>query len=48
VGEDAIKRWVRPIAYQDCPQELLPEPLKNKNSQNIYRFVNGKLTRESL
>lgn len=48
VGEDAIKRWVRPIAYQDCPQDFLPEPLKNKNPLKIYRLVNGKLTRKSL
>jgi alpha-ketoglutaric semialdehyde dehydrogenase len=48
VGEDAIKRWVRPIAYQDSPQEFLPEQLKNKNSLNIHRMVNGKLTRKSL
>lgn len=48
VGEDAIKRWVRPIAYQDCPQEFLPEALKNKNPKNIYRIVNGNLTRKSL
>jgi NADP-dependent aldehyde dehydrogenase len=48
VGEDAIKRWVRPIAYQDCPQEFLPEALKNKNSFKIYRIVNGVLTRKSL
>ena len=48
VGEDAIKRWVRPIAYQDCPQEFLPEPLKNKNPLKIYRMVNGKLTRKAL
>lgn len=45
VGEDAIKRWVRPITYQDCPQEILPEPLKDKNPLNIYRIVNGDLTR---
>ena len=48
VGEDAIKRWVRPIAYQDCPQEFLPESLRNKNTQNIYRIVNGALTRKSF
>ena len=48
VGEDAIKRWVRPIAYQDCPQEFLPESLKNKNALNIYRTINGVLTKRSL
>jgi NADP-dependent aldehyde dehydrogenase len=48
VGEDAIKRWLRPIAYQDCPQKFLPEAIKNKNTLKIYRSVDGKLTRKSL
>jgi NADP-dependent aldehyde dehydrogenase len=28
VGEDAIKRFVRPICYQNFPKQLLPEELK--------------------
>lgn len=28
VGNQAIKRWVRPFSYQDFPEELLPEFLK--------------------
>lgn len=28
VGEDAIKRWVRPITYQNFPSDLLPEELR--------------------
>jgi NADP-dependent aldehyde dehydrogenase len=48
VGEDAIMRWLRPIAFQDCPNELLPEALKNKNPLNIYRSIDGKYTRKSL
>ncbi|MEO5905561.1 MAG: aldehyde dehydrogenase (NADP(+)) [Saprospiraceae bacterium] len=28
VGHDAIRRWVRPVTYQDCPEELLPVQLK--------------------
>ena len=28
VGPDAIKRWIRPLAYQNFPLELLPEELK--------------------
>ena len=31
VGTGAIKRWVRPFSYQDWPNELLPNELKNKN-----------------
>ena len=48
VGEDAIKRWVRPVAYQNCPQKFLPEELKNNNPLKIFRMVNGKLTRKKL
>jgi len=28
VGNQAIKRWVRPFSYQDFPEELLPDILK--------------------
>ncbi|MGB5942203.1 MAG: aldehyde dehydrogenase (NADP(+)) [Leeuwenhoekiella sp.] len=48
VGTDAIYRWVRPVAYQDWPQELLPEELKNENPTGIFRKVNGKLTDKSI
>lgn len=29
VGTDAIKRFLRPVCYQNYPQELLPEPLRD-------------------
>lgn len=48
VGANAIKRFVRPICYQDYPQELLPEPLRNENKLNVWRLINGKLTKESI
>src|SRR5690606_9869810 len=25
VGQPAIRRWLRPVAYQNCPQAMLPE-----------------------
>ncbi len=28
VGHFAIRRWLRPVTYQDCPEVLLPEELK--------------------
>jgi NADP-dependent aldehyde dehydrogenase len=28
VGAAAIRRWLVPVVYQDCPPELLPEPLR--------------------
>lgn len=46
VGADAIKRFVRPVCFQDCPQEYLPDALKNKNSLGIMRRVNGHFTNE--
>lgn len=42
VGTDAIKRFVRPVSYQNAPEELLPEALKTSNPLNIWRTVNGK------
>ena len=41
VGVHSIKRWVRPFSYQDWPNELLPDALKNENPLNISRVLNG-------
>ena len=48
VGTNAIKRFTRPLCYQDYPQELLPEDLRNDNSRGILRMVNGVYTRDSI
>jgi NADP-dependent aldehyde dehydrogenase len=48
VGTEAIKRFVRPICYQDCPQELLPLYLQNNNTAGIMRKVNGNYTRDAV
>ena len=48
VGINAIKRWVRPFSYQDWPDSLLPEALKNGNPLGINRLVNNQLTSESI
>jgi NADP-dependent aldehyde dehydrogenase len=45
VGTGAIKRFVRPIAFQNCPDELLPEELKEENPLNIWRMVDGDWTK---
>jgi 2,5-dioxopentanoate dehydrogenase len=45
VGADAIKRFARPIAYQNWSNELLPAELQNENPLGIWRTVNGELTR---
>ncbi len=44
VGESAIKRWVRPVSYQNWPQEHLPAALQNENPLGIMRIVDGKHT----
>ena len=40
VGTDAIKRFVRPIAFQNWDDALLPDELKASNPLGIYRLVN--------
>lgn len=46
VGTDAIKRFARPVCYQNFPQSLLPEELRDGNPLGILRMVNGKWGRE--
>ncbi|VFA40777.1 aldehyde dehydrogenase (NADP(+)) [Chryseobacterium indologenes] len=48
VGPDAVKRFVRPISFQNWPNEFLPEELKNENPLQINRMVDGEINSESL
>jgi 2,5-dioxopentanoate dehydrogenase len=48
VGADAIKRFARPVAFQNWPDSLLPEELKNENPLSIWRTVNNELTNKAL
>ena len=48
VGADGIKRFARPLAWQNFPDQLLPDELKNANPLNIWRTVNDQLTKESI
>lgn len=41
VGTAAINRFTRPICYQNFPQELLPDELKDGNPMGIFRLVDG-------
>jgi NADP-dependent aldehyde dehydrogenase len=43
VGPDAIRRFVRPISFQNFPDSLLPEELKDSNPLGIMRIENGKM-----
>lgn len=42
VGTSAIKRWVRPVSFQDWPNKLLPAALQNDNPLKITRLVEGE------
>ncbi|MGC6489524.1 MAG: aldehyde dehydrogenase (NADP(+)), partial [Planctomycetota bacterium] len=44
VGETAIRRWVRPVCWQDWPHDQLPEELQDDNPRDIRRVVNGALS----
>ena len=41
VGTNSIKRWLRPVSFQDFPQNLLPDELKDNNPLNIMRSIDG-------
>ncbi|BFM04522.1 aldehyde dehydrogenase (NADP(+)) [Psychrobacter alimentarius] len=48
VGTLAIDRYLRPVCYQNYPQSLLPEALKDENPFDILRLVNGEMTRSKI
>jgi NADP-dependent aldehyde dehydrogenase len=39
VGADGIRRFARPLAFQNWPDALLPDPLKDGNPLHIARTV---------
>jgi len=43
VGADGIKRFARPICFQNWPNALLPDELKDENPLRIWRTVNNEL-----
>ena len=45
VGTAAIKRFARPIAFQNWPAALLPDELKDGNPLGIWRTVDGVFTK---
>jgi alpha-ketoglutaric semialdehyde dehydrogenase len=44
VGIHAVKRWIRPVSYQNWPNALLPIELQDENPLGILRLVNNKQT----
>lgn len=45
VGSAALERFIRPVCYQDVPQSLLPDALKDGNPLGIMRMVEGSAGR---
>ncbi len=45
VGLTAIKRFLRPVAFQNFPDALLPDALKDGNPLGIWRIVDEQWTR---
>jgi NADP-dependent aldehyde dehydrogenase len=41
VGTAAIRRFLRPVAYQSFPEGRLPEPLQDANRWNVPQRVDG-------
>lgn len=48
VGTGAIRRWVRPVSFQNWPNESLPEALQNENPLGIMRVVDGNHTNSKI
>jgi NADP-dependent aldehyde dehydrogenase len=45
---DAIYRFVRPVVYQNFPDNQLPAQLQNANPYGIERVINGKRSTKSI
>ncbi|WP_322044871.1 aldehyde dehydrogenase (NADP(+)) [Paraburkholderia sp. J67] len=46
VGSLAIERFLRPVSYQDLPDELLPQALLERNPLSVARRIDGVVQRE--
>jgi alpha-ketoglutaric semialdehyde dehydrogenase len=48
VGTAAILRFARPVCFQDVPDAMLPEELRNANPRGIWRLLDGRPTRDPV
>jgi alpha-ketoglutaric semialdehyde dehydrogenase len=48
VGADGIRRFSRPLCFQNWVDSLLPDELKNANPLNLWRTINNELTKDPL
>lgn len=43
VGTLAIERFLRPVAYQNLPEALLPAPVQTENPWSLHRRIDGEI-----
>ena len=43
IGSAAIRRFVRPVCYQDFPDDALPAAIQEGNPTRAWRLVDGKM-----
>lgn len=48
VGTGAIRRFVRPLCFQNYPEKKLPPALRNSNPLKIWRSVDGIFTKSKV
>lgn len=48
VGADGIRRFARPVSFQNWPDGFLPDELKNTNPLGIWRTVNNELSKAAI
>ena len=48
VGTLAIDRFLRPVCFQNYPDSLLPDALKNTNPLGIQRLLDGQVSDRSI
>jgi NADP-dependent aldehyde dehydrogenase len=48
VGMTAIKRFLRPVAFQNLPDALLPPALQNGNPLGLWRIVDDQYTQAAV
>jgi len=46
VGPLSMRRWLRPISFQNWPDALLPQALQQANPLGLWRTVNGKISKD--
>jgi NADP-dependent aldehyde dehydrogenase len=48
VGTASILRFARPVCLQNFPENSLPPELQNANPRNIWRIVDGAMSRSAI